>query len=388
VAKHRRDKGSGSVYQRSDGRYVASLTDGTGHRRSFYARSLVEAEERLATARQRDRQGLKLTHGRQTFDAWLTKWLEAKRRQVRVSTWSAYRGHLTRYVIGKPIGSVQLVDLRAEDLASLYASLEGTLSPQTIRHLATVLRQALRAAVEGGEILRNPAEFVKPPRVTRPAMTTLTAKQAEALIRAASEDDLEALWVLAVTTGMRLGECLGLRWRSVDERRGALSVETSLTVNGQRATLTEPKSAASRRRVSLSEFAVDALRRRRADERDRVRTGERAVSSTPEFADLVFTNARGEPLDPRALVTKRFGPLLTKAGLPHVRFHDLRHTAATLLLASGEHPKVVSAMLGHSTIRTTLDLYSHVSDAMTRQAARTMDRLLGWEAEPEDDRER
>lgn len=382
MRRQRRERGSGSVYQRQDGRYVASVVDDMGHRHSLYAATHVEAEDRLTEARQRSKQGLKPSRERQTLDAWLTRWLEQKRRQVRVSTWSTYSGHLSRYVIGKPIGGTQLVDLRAEHLSTLYRSLEGHISAQTIRHVATILRQALKAAVEHGEIVRNPAEFAKPPRAAHAPMTTLTVAQVGKLFEATWEDDLAALWILAVTTGMRLGELLGLRWRSVG--RDHLSVETSLSVNGQRATLTEPKSSASRRRVSLPGFAVHALDRRRADERYRIKNGERKVSGNPDFADLVFTNARGEPLDPRAVTSKRFAALLTRAGLPHIRFHDLRHTAATLLLSTGEHPKVVSAMLGHSTIRTTLDLYSHVSDTMTRHAADSMDRLLQWEPETED----
>jgi integrase len=217
------------VYQRQDGRWVAQLNDESGHRVAFYAATRDEAEDRLTDARHRNRQGLKLTHGRQTLDAYLRGWLERKRSHVRVSTWSTYRGHLGRYVLGKPIGNVQLVDFRAEHLATLYRDLEGSVSPQTVRHVATILRQALKAAVDAGEIARNPADTIKTARVSRAVMVTLTPKQVEALLREANSDELEALWVLAVTTGMRLGELLGLPWRSVDSKHKHLSVETSLS---------------------------------------------------------------------------------------------------------------------------------------------------------------
>ena len=239
-----------------------------------------------------------------------------------------------------------------------------------MRHVHVNLHSALASAVQTGQVARNVADYAHPPAMRHEAMTVLTREQAAKLLQAARDDELEALFVLAVTTGMRLGELCGLRWRSVDLDRRALSVERSLTVHGQGATLTEPKSSASRRRVSLPVIAVDALRRHREV------TQTRTASSDPEFRDLVFTRAKGRPLDPRSLTTKRFGALLERAGLPHIRFHDLRHTAATLLLGEGESPKVVSSMLGHASIGITLDLYSHVSDAMTDRASATMDRLF------------
>lgn len=349
--------------------------DRGGKRRSFYARSRLEAEDRLADARKRDRQGLRLDPGEVTLDAWLARWLEAKRGRVRLSTWSTYDGHLRRYVVGTPLGARALVDLTPERLTSHYGGLGRAIAPQTVRHVAGILHQALGAAQRAGELATNPADFAEPPRVARAAMRTLSPGQLDAYMRAAYADELAALWVCGVTTGMRLGELLGLRWRAVDLRRGVVSVDRSLTVAGQRAALTEPKSRASRRSVSLPAIAAYALREHH------VKDYNRATSPNPEFADLVFTRTDGEPLDPRRVTSRLFPPVLAAAGLPRMRFHDLRHTAATLLLGAGEHPKVVSAMLGHTSIRTTLDLYSHVSDTMTRQAAESMDRLVGWEPE-------
>jgi integrase len=276
-----------------------------------------------------------------------------------------------RYVIGSRVGRTKLTSIRAADLHNLYGELLASgLSPTTVRHVHVNLHSALGSAVQTGQVARNAADYAHPTAMRHEAMNVLDRGQVAKLLKAARDDDLEALYALAVTTGMRLGELCGLRWRSVDLDRRALIVERSLTVHGQGATLTEPKSSASRRRVSLPMIAVDALRRHR----EAVQT--RTTSPDPEFQDLVFTRAHGRPLDPRSLTTKGFGALLRRAGLPHIRFHDLRHTAAPLLLGEGESPKVVSSMLSHASIGITLDLYSHVSDAMTDRASATMDRLF------------
>jgi integrase len=199
-----------------------------------------------------------------------------------------------------------------------------------------------------------------PPTGQRREFDTFTAGQVRRFLKAVRGDRLEALYVLAITTGMRQGELLGLRWQDVDVERRRLQLVRQL------------KTRQSRRAVVLSELAVTALvehRQRQAAERERQGAGW-------EERGLVFPNTVGGPLDPHNLRQRSFFPLLERAGLPRIRFHDLRHSCATLLLSEGVHPKIVSDLLGHSQIGITLDLYSHVTATMQAVAAEAMGRLL------------
>jgi integrase len=208
---------------------------------------------------------------------------------------------------------------------------------------------------------QNTTELVIAPTSQRHEFTTLTAEQARSSLKAAQGDRLEALYVLAITTGLRQGELLGLRWQDVDLERRRLQLVRQL------------KTRQSRRAVLLPELAVTALvdhRARQAAEREQQGGGW-------EEHGLVFPNLAGRPLNPNNLRQRSFFPLLARAGLPRIRFHDLRHGCATLLLGEGVHPKVVSDLLGHSQIGITLDLYSHVSATMQAVAAEAMGRLLG-----------
>ena len=216
------------------------------------------------------------------------------------------------------------------------------------------------------------ADLVTPPRAAHREMQTLSPEQARAFLDAAQGDRFHALYVLALSTGMRQGELLALRWQDVDLDRGTVQVRGSLQRTPAGLTLTEPKTAASRRQVGLTPSAVAALRRHRvAQTEERLRFG-----SVWQDNGLVFCNEIGEPIDATHVTVRPFRRLLERAGLPQIRFHDLRHTAATLLLGQGVHPKMVSEMLGHTQIAITLDLYSHVTPTMQRQATDAMEAVL------------
>lgn len=203
----------------------------------------------------------------------------------------------------------------------------------------------------------------------------LSPDQARQLLAAAREDRLEALYVVAVSAGLRLGELLALKWSAVELDGGWLRVTGSLSrARGAGLSITNPKTARSRRRVELTSAAVEALRRHRAFQAaERLAAGELWTDR-----DLVFCNRSGGFLHAADLYDS-FLKLLDRAGLPRIRFHDLRHTAATLMLSRGVHPKVASEMLGHSTIAIAVDLYSHVTETMQREATRSMDALLRGE---------
>jgi integrase len=203
-------------------------------------------------------------------------------------------------------------------------------------------------------------------------MRALSPDEVRRLLAAAAEDRLEALYVLAVTTGMRQGELLGLRWRDVDLAGRSVRVTGSLQyVPGRGLRVSAPKTARSRRNVLIGDVCAAAL----AKHRERQAT-EQAGLSEWEDNDLVFPNRLGRPMHATNLLARSFADLLERAAVPRVRFHDLRHTAATLLLGQGVHPKVVSEMLGHTSISITLDLYSHATPTMQREAAGAFDRLF------------
>jgi integrase len=239
-----------------------------------------------------------------------------------------------------------------------------------------VLRGALKDAVKWGMVGRNVTDAVTTPRRSTVPTDALSADQARALLAAAAGDDLEALYVLALTAGLRLGELQALRWSAVDLDRQRLEVRATYqgNVDGE-PVFASPKTERSRRTVQLSALAIDALRRHRVRQHElRLQIG-----SLWQDHGLVFATTFGRPLDGNNLRTRSFAPLLVRAGLPPMRFHDLRHAAATLLMSEGVPIKAVSELLGHSDVATTLRIYSHVLPTMHGAAADAMDRIFAGE---------
>jgi integrase len=265
---------------------------------------------------------------------------------------------------------VRLAALRPEHIQRYYTRLvsegdgSGPLSAQTVLHHHTMLHGALRHAVRTGLIPRNPADAVEPPRPRRYEARTLTAEEAQTLLRAIAGTRWHAFVALAVTAGLRRGELLGLRWSDLDLDAGRLSVRQQvLRVRGQ-TTIEPVKTARSHRPVALSAGMAAVLREHRARQEE----ARRAAGELWQDHGLVFPRGDGRPANP-STVTHEFADLLERAGLPHVRLHDLRHTMATLLLAAGAHPKVVQERAGHATVGITLDLYSHVQPTLQDEAA-------------------
>jgi integrase len=242
------------------------------------------------------------------------------------------------------------------------------LSSRTVRYLHAVLHKALKQAADDGLIPRNAAASAKPPQLRQAEIRPLSPTQAKAFLEAAHGDRMEALYVLAITAGLRQGELLGLKWEDVDLEGGTLQVKRTLS-NG---IFTAPKTAKSRRSVKLTTRALEILkhhRQRQLEERDR-------MANLWVDHGLVFATEVGTPMNRHNLNARSFKPLLKRAGLPDRRFHDLRHTCATLLLSKGVHAKFVQELLGHATIAVTLDTYSHVLPGMGNQAANAMEDAL------------
>jgi integrase len=297
------------------------------------------------------------------------------RGSVKVTTHAGYE-RVVRLHICPTLGGTKLSALTPAQVQALYrAKLDEGLAPKSVKHVHTTLHRALRQAVRWGLVPRNVAAEADPPRVRTPEMSPLSPTQARTLLEAARGNRLEALNVLAVTTGMRQGELLGLGWEDVDLEAGVARVRRTLTLAKGGPHLTEPKTRGSRRSIRLTTSAAEALERHRERQED-----ERSAAGEKwQYHGLVFRTKRGTPIRRDNLHDKYWKPLLRRAGLPDIRFHDLRHTCATILLTKGVHPKIVSEMLGHSSVSITLDTYSHVIPGLGDVAVRAMEDALGGE---------
>jgi integrase len=238
-----------------------------------------------------------------------------------------------------------------------------------VQKIHTVLHKALTQALKWNMILRNAADAVKAPRPAPEEMHPLSPDEARKLIEAMRGDKLEALYVLAVQTGMRQGELLALKWEDVDVNGGVIRIRRTLVRNGGRIALGEPKTKGSRRTIYLTDAAVEALK---AHLEQQLADIERLGDLYSDHG-LVFTSGVGTLINPSNLRRRSFKPLLQRAGLPQIRFHDLRHTCATLLLSRNVHPKYVQELLGHATVAITLDTYSHMIPGMGNHTARAME---------------
>jgi integrase len=367
----RRGNGEGSFRQRSDGRWEGRVWLG-GARRSFYGTTRRETQQQVTAALREAEQGVRTGAGRETLAAYLERWLEeAARPAVKARTFEGYAS-IVRVRIVPRLGRLRLSEVESLDVQRLCADLQRSLSAQSVVNTYRCLHRALDQAVRWGLILRNPCDGAVPPAARRPEVRALTAAEASRLLASTMDAPHHALYMLALATGMRQGELLALRWADVDFNGRWLSVRRSAQQQrGKGIVFVEPKTRRSRRRIALGRAAAAALARQRASQADQRRA---AVARWIE-QDLVFTTRTGGPLDAGG-VRRVFARDLERAGLPRIRFHDLRHTAATLLLQENTNPKVVSEMLGHSGIAITLDIYSHVVPSLQEEAAAALDRLL------------
>jgi integrase len=323
----------------------------------------VEARWRLDHA-------LPVASTKTTVGEYLAYWLEVTRRRVRVSTYEAYA--LAAKRLDPSIGGERLSRLDPPKVQATYDHLCAMgLPARSVKQVHAVLHRALDQAMHWGLISRNSTEVVVPPRPIKREMTALTQEQFGRLLAATRDDRWHPLWVLLGTAGLRIGEALGLRWDDVDLEGRRLAIRRAL--QRQRVAglvFIPPKTRASRRSVRLSCLACRAL----AEHRERQRDHIAGNASWPETS-LVFPNRQGGPMESSS-VTSALDRALRLAGLPRIRVHDLRHTAASVLLEAGAHPKVVQDLLRHSTVLLTLDTYSHVTDTLSSPAADMIDAMF------------
>jgi integrase len=372
----KRGNGEGSIYRRKDGRWVGQYTvyTATGPKyRYLYGKTRAVVAEKLTKAMADRNGGLIFDVGNLTVGEYLDSWLsDSVRGTVRPSTFERHEG-IIRLHIKPSLGRVGLKKLTPAHVRGLHREkLDAGLAPATVRKIHSTLHKALSQAVSDGIVPRNAAD-VKAPRPTPEEMQPLSEAEARAFLDTARGDRFEPLYMLAISTGLRRGELLGLRWKDVDLERGTLRVGRALVREAGRHVLGETKTRRGRRQINLTPRAVSTLKahcKKQLEEKIK-------LTGLHRDPGLIFATRVGTPINPENLVNRSFKPLLERASLPEIRFHDLRHTCATLLLGRGVHPKLVQELLGHATIAMTLDTYSHYMPSMGDQAAGAMEDALG-----------
>ena len=375
----RRGHGEGSIYQRSDGRWAGSISLEGGKRKTLYGKTRKEVQEQLKTALHQQQQGTLVVAPQQKVGPFLVQWLEdVHKHTIRPRTYERYESMIRLHII-PGIGHHQLQKLVPQQLQRFYTQkLDEGLSPTTVASFHKMLHLAFEKAVRWNLISRNVCETVDPPRAKHYEIQPLNQEQIQRFLAAAVGHRSEALFVLALATGMRRGEIMALKWQDIDLSTGLLQVRRVLThmpakLNGKGGYVeAEPKTERSRRSIVIAPFALDKLKEHRVRQLE----AKLKAGSIWKENDLVFCSSVGGHLHTSRDIFTQFKKLLKEAGLPDIRFHDLRHSSATMFLALGTHPKVVQEMLGHSQIATTLDIYSHVLPTMQVEAVNKLDSVL------------
>jgi integrase len=387
----KRSNGQGSIYQRKDGRWAAAAfvltADGTYRRVPVYGHSAEEVDAKLTALKARSNLGLPAEASGWSVKAYVEYWLDhVAKPKLRPTTYARYRSLLQRYVIPS-VGKRRLTALTPADVRLLVARVSASRTPgerrvvsaRTVQQVHAVLRVMLSHAVREELVARNVAKLVQPPSPSQEEIHPWSDDEARRFLAASKDHRLHALFVVAVALGLRRGELLGLRWADVDFSTRQLRVAQTLQrVRGSGIVYGPPKSRRSRRTLTMPALVVQVL----TEHRDRQNQERRAARADWTETGLVFTTASGRHVEPRNLSTA-FHRLLARSGVRRIRFHDLRHTCATLLLARGVSPRVVMDVLGHSQIAMTMNVYGHVIPAMQQEAADEIDSALGGQAEDE-----
>src|SRR5260370_472013 len=366
-------EGDGWVFERKDGGWGVQIVLENGKKQQRYFKREKDA---LATRRKllyEKEQGMLATGPQQSLGTYLERWLEQVcKLTMKPNTYKQYRSIVHHHVLPS-LGNIKLQKLTAEKVQEFCAQKQNEgLSPGTVALIHSVLNTALENAVRWGLVARNVAKLVTLPHVERYEAQTLTMEQALKLLELAQGSRIETLLLVALTTGMRRGELLALRWDDIDFEKGVLHVRRTMShIPGLGYKEGEPKTKAGRRTIELSSVTIGALKEHQVSQvQMRINAGEKWQEQ-----GIVFCNIYGGFFNP-AKVLVLFQKLLEDAGLPHMRFHDLRHSAATILLEARVHLKMVQERLGHSTIATTADIYSHISSEMQQEVVDKIDDLF------------
>lgn len=372
MAKRRAIRGAGSVYLRKDGRYAAEIKL-DGKTRTFYGKTQKEAHDKLQQAIYEQKQGTLVTGPQQTIAQYFEYWLvNVHEPLIRPITFVMHKGIVKNHIL-PTLGHLKLRNLKPEHIEALYASkLRDGYKASSIQNIKCILNNALGHAVRRGFIARNVCDVVSSPRAKKHEAIILTKEQAYTLMEVAKGHRFEVLILVAVTTGMRKGELTALKWQDIDFASKCLYVRhTAYRLPQHGYVENEPKTDSGKRIIRLPQLVLTALKQHKITQDEMKR---KAGTGWKDF-HLVFSNTVGNYVSAQYL-GKSFARLLKKAGLPPMRFHDLRHSAATILLSQGVNPKVVQEILGHSDIKMTLGIYGHVIPGMQGDAMNKWDDWL------------
>ena len=373
----RRGRNEGSIYQRKDGRWAAAIDlgwqNGKRRRKHYLGSTRAEVHKKLIKALRDLDQGIAPPSDRLTVGAYLETWLEESAKpKVRPLTYESY-SCLVRLHLIPGLGRIRLSKLSPQQVQRfLNQKREEGASARRVQMMHAVLRTALNQALRWGLVPRNVATLVDPPRAPREPVKPMSPEEAHRFMEAAQGDPYEAVFAIGLGLGLRAGEVLGLRWQDLDLEQGQLTVRYALQrVKNQKLELVEPKSRTSTRTLVLPAFVIRTLRQQQLRQKQQERWG----GLKWQEKDFVFATSLGTPIDPDK-VRRRFKQVLKTAGLRDMRFHDLRHSCASFLLAQGVQPRTIMELLGHSQIGLTMNTYSHVMPSLLTDAAERMDALF------------
>jgi integrase len=376
----RRGNHEGSIYRRaSDQRWVGQLLlgyDGLGRpiRRFVTAKTRSEVAQKLKQLRRQFDDGLTVPDAGLKLEALFERWFEdVLRHQVAPSTFSNYRAVTVKHIV-PALGKKKISALMVTDVDRLLSSkIDSGLSTSTVRRIRAVLSQCLDQGIRWGVVSRNVASHSRAPRETRKEGRTLSPEQAKQFLAYLKGHRNEALYAVMLSTGLRRGEALGLMWKDLDRDSGVLQIRRQLKREGGTLVTADTKTSRSRRSVNLPPPMLKALLwHERRQETERTALGTSWINT-----DFIFTSAVGTPIDPRNFY-REFTKICRDAGMDDWHPHELRHSAASLMLAQGVKLQVVSQVLGHASIRMTADVYGHILDPDRQEAADAMGTLL-WD---------
>ncbi|MHB8648235.1 MAG: tyrosine-type recombinase/integrase [Thermomicrobiales bacterium] len=380
-------KGRDGITQLADGRWQARVTvgykEGKQQRKAVYGKTYAECKERLTTLRHDQDRGLPVKNDQMTVKRYLEgEWLPFVAGKVRETTYAGYRSAVDKHIV-PAIGRIRLTQLTPRDVEAMLRTIArkrderkgrggAPLSATQVAYTRVVLRAALSKAMEWEMVSRNVAKLASAPECVKYVKQPLTAEEAQAFLAAVADDRLSALYTVAMYIGLRKGEILGLTWENVDFDKGTLTVAKQIQrIKGVKQSV-DTKTKMSARTVAMPPPVVDALWRHRTRQKE-----ERLLAGSRwQDHGLVFPSSIGTPQEASNL-SRAFLAALARTGSRRVRFHDLRHTAATIMQSRGVRDVVLSNILGHSRISTTMDMYVKVQDEDLREAAAKMGALFG-----------
>lgn len=371
-------------------RIYAGIDSSTGKQK--YIQETVCGNEKTADARIAEvitllNKGDWVDPSKLTFGEFMEQWLDSYvKTSTSEGTFEWYNGLVENHIKTSPISRITVVKLSALDIQNFIAKKTSDkkmtdknkkLAPKTVREILAMIKLALKFACIWRIIKDNPAQYVVPPKIPRPKTRELTIEQTEKFLMVAQEDKYYLIYLLAIYTGMRLGELRGIRWQDVDLKKCTISIRQTIRKDGNSAIFKDPKTEGSIAQVNFDPAFSPLF-----DEQKKLQEAAQLAYGLgyKKELDLVFTSKNGGPIKRRNLVDEHFYTLLKKADIPKMRFHDLRHSCATLLLQAGVHPRLIQERLRHSDIRTTMNRYSHVLPTMQKEVDAKMSSILGFKA--------